>query len=147
LVSRGRERGRVGIISAGFNVLVPKPYTPYARKAMLDRNEARRRMKLVENGVRNVSNLRIDRPGYREAVWQAFLSRGDVTAFEVLATAASGCSLGQVLNTHRAAIEASALHHVESEPAWQFVTSAPVRAASRRKPPVPKSKAHEWPSS
>ncbi|MCG6949985.1 MAG: B12-binding domain-containing radical SAM protein [Acidobacteria bacterium] len=143
LVSRGRDRGHVGTISAGFNVLVPKPYTPYAREAMLDRQEARRRMELVESGVRDISNLRTERPAYREAVWQAFLSRGDVTAFDVLATAASGCSLGQVLKTHRTAIEASALNHFEGEPAWQFVTSAPVRETSRRKPPVPGSNVQE----
>jgi radical SAM superfamily enzyme YgiQ (UPF0313 family) len=127
MVDRGRERGRVGTLHAGFNVLVPKPYTPYAREAMLSRSEARRRMQLVEGGVTNVANLRIDRPAYRESLWQAFLSRSDCSAFAALETAASGCSLGEIIADHRAEIEESALKPVEGDPVWQFVTSAPIR--------------------
>jgi radical SAM superfamily enzyme YgiQ (UPF0313 family) len=128
MVGRGRERGRVGTLHAGFNVLVPKPYTPYAREAMLSRSEARRRMQLVEGGVTDVANLRIDRPAYRESLWQAFLSRSDCSAFTALETAASGCSLGEIIADHRAEIEESALKPVEGDPVWQFITSAPVRS-------------------
>ena len=127
MVGLGRERGRVGTLHAGFNVLVPKPYTPYSREAMLSRKEARRRMQLVERGVTGVANLRIDRPAYRESLWQAYLSRGDCSAFTALETAASGCSLGELIADHRAEIEQSALNPVEGDPVWQFVTSAPVR--------------------
>jgi radical SAM superfamily enzyme YgiQ (UPF0313 family) len=127
IVTHGRERGRVGALHAGFNVLVPKPYTPYAREAMLTRKESRRRVQLVLDGVAGVSNLRIDRPHYRESLWQAYLSRGDCSAFAVLETAASGCSLGDLLASHRREIEESALNGVEGDPVWQFVTSAPVK--------------------
>ena len=127
MVGRGRERGQVGTLHAGFNVLVPKPYTPYARKPMLTRKEARRRLQLVLDGTAGVGNLRIDRPAYRESLWQAYLSRGDCSAYAALETAASGCSLGELLASHRREIEASALHAVEGDPAWQFVTSAPVK--------------------
>ena len=127
MVGRGRERGRVGTLHAGFNVLVPKPYTPYAREAMLSRNEARRRMQLVEGGLAGVANIRIDRPAYRESLWQAYLSRGDCSAFTVLETAASGCSLGEIIADHRTEIEGSALKPVEGDPVWQFITSAPIR--------------------
>ena len=128
MVGRGRERGRVGTLHGGFNVLVPKPYTPYAREAMLSRSEARRRMQLVEMGVKDVANLRIDRPAYRESLWQAFLSRSGCSAFTALETAASGCSLGEIVADHRAEIEESALKPVEGNPVWQFITSAPVRS-------------------
>ena len=47
MVGRGRDRGRVGTLHAGFNVLVPKPCTPYSRESMLTRNETRRRMRLI----------------------------------------------------------------------------------------------------
>ena len=127
MVARGRERGRVGTLHAGFNVLVPKPYTPYAREAMLSRKESRRRMQLIEGGLAGVANLRIDRPAYRETLWQAYLSRGDCSAFGALETAASGCSLGELLTAHRSEVEASALNAVEGDPVWQFVTSAPAR--------------------
>jgi radical SAM superfamily enzyme YgiQ (UPF0313 family) len=135
MVGRGRERGRVGTLHAGFNVLVPKPYTPYARQPMLTRRETRRRLQLVMDGLAGVGNLRIDRPAYRESLWQAFLSRGDYSAFGALETAASGCSLGEVLAAHRSEIERSALNRVEGDPVWQFVTSAPVKKSEPLVPP------------
>ena len=67
MVGRGRDRGRVGTLHAGFNVLVPKPYTPYSRESMLTRNETRRRMRLIEKAVAGVPNIRLDRPAYRES--------------------------------------------------------------------------------
>jgi len=127
MVDRGRDRGHVGTLHAGFNVLVPKPYTPYARQPMLTRKETRRRLQLVLDGLAGVGNLRIDRPAYRESLWQAYLSRGDCSAYAALDLAASGCSLGELLASHRKEIEASALNEVEGDPVWQFVTSAPVR--------------------
>ena len=66
---------------------------------MLTRNETRRRMQLVEDALEGVANLRIDRPAYRESLWQAYLSRGDCTTYEALETAASGCSLGELIAT------------------------------------------------
>jgi len=125
MVGRGRDRGRVGTLHAGFNVLVPKPYTPYSREAMLTRNETRRRMRLIEKAVAGVPNLRLDRPAYREAQWQAFLSRGDCSAFEILEGAASGMSLGEILSTHRDRVAASVFQRVEGTPVWQFISSAP----------------------
>jgi hypothetical protein len=127
MVTYGRERGRVGTLHAGFNVLVPKPYTPYARVAMLTRKEVRRRMQLVENGLTGVANLRLDRPAYRESLWQAYLSRGDCTSYVALETAAAGGTLGELIAAHRSEIEKSALNAVEGNPVWQFVTSAPLQ--------------------
>lgn len=129
MVAHGRERGRVGTLLAGFNILVPKPYTPYSREAMVDRQEARRKMEIVEKAAGDIPNLRIDRPSYRQAQWQAFLSRGDVSVFGALEDAASGKSLGGLLASHRQAIDASTLARVEGPPVWQFVVSAPVKQA------------------
>jgi radical SAM superfamily enzyme YgiQ (UPF0313 family) len=126
MVAHGRDRGRVGTLHAGFNVLVPKPYTPYSREAMLTRKEARRRMLLIEKRIAGLANVRVDRPGYREAQWQAYLSRGSQGAFSAIEDAADGRSLGQLLSQHRAEIEASTLHHIDGEPVWQFISSAPV---------------------
>lgn len=127
MLAHGRERGRVGTVHAGFNVLVPKPYTPYAREAMLTRGEMRRRMQLVKDGLAKVANLRLDLPAYRESLWQAYLSRGDCTAFHALETAASASSFGRMMAVHRAEIEQSAFNPVGGEPVWQFITSAPIK--------------------
>jgi radical SAM superfamily enzyme YgiQ (UPF0313 family) len=107
---RGRDRGRVGTVHAGFSVLVPKPYTPYQHEPMLSANEANRRLNLLWKGLRGTDNLRMSRPSYREAVWQGFLSRGDCRAFQALESAASGAPLSRVMTRH---------------PTWRFISSAP----------------------
>jgi radical SAM superfamily enzyme YgiQ (UPF0313 family) len=134
MVGRGRERGRVGSLHAGFNVLVPKPYTPYAREAMLTRTESRRRLRLIEDALVGVGNIRVERPAYREALWQAYLSRGDCSSFAAIETAASGCSLGEIIAGYREEIEASALDRVEGAPVWQFITSAPIEPGKSSRP-------------
>ena len=134
MLKHGRKRGKMGTLHAGFNVLVPKPYTPYAREAMLPRREARRKMALIEKEISGVANLRVDRPAYREALWQAYLSRGDCSSFAAIEDAASGSSLGDLLAAHRVPIERSALHTVEGDAVWQFITSAPQGGISAGRP-------------
>lgn len=122
---RGRDRGRVGTVHAGFSVLVPKPYTPYQHEPMLSANEANRRLNLLWKGLRGTDNLRMSRPSYREAVWQGFLSRGDCRAFQALESAASGAPLSRVMTRHREQIEAATLARVYHDPTWRFISSAP----------------------
>jgi radical SAM superfamily enzyme YgiQ (UPF0313 family) len=125
MVRHGRARGSVGILSAGFNVLVPKPYTPYAREAMISRRETRRRMAVIEHRLKGIGGVRIERPAYRESLWQAYLSRGDTTAFEALEGASTATSLGGILSDYHEAVERVALHSVDGDPLWQFVSAAP----------------------
>jgi len=127
MVAHGRDRGRVGTLHAGFNVLVPKPYTPYSREAMVTRKEARRRMRLIEDRITGIANIRVSRPGYREAQWQAYLSRGDSSVFSALEDAADGLSLGGLLAAHRESVDVSTLNHIGGDPIWQFISSAPIR--------------------
>jgi radical SAM superfamily enzyme YgiQ (UPF0313 family) len=121
----GRQRGRMGTLHAGFSILVPKPYTPYQRESMLDARELKRRLQLIWNRLRSTSNLKMDRPSHREALWQGYLSRGGCDVFPALAQMADGAALSQVMAEHRAAIEATTLNKVEGEAEWQFIASAP----------------------
>ena len=130
MLVHGRERGQMGTLHAGFNVLVPKPYTPYSREPMLTRKETRRRMSLVEKTLIGMGNFRLTRPAYRESLWQCFLGRGDVGAYPALERAAAGITLGRLLAELRSEIESSSLQRVEGDPVWRFITSAPV-AVSR----------------
>jgi hypothetical protein len=111
-------------------VLVPKPYTPYSRAGVLDRSEFRRRLKLLEATLRRVDNLKFDRPSYREAVWQAILSRGDKDTYELIDQLADHGSLGRLLTDHRAGAVDRALRPVEGNPVWRFIASAPASTAS-----------------
>jgi radical SAM superfamily enzyme YgiQ (UPF0313 family) len=135
----GRERRRMGTLHAGFSILVPKPYTPYSREPMLDAREAKRRLQLIWDRLRGTSNLKLDRPSYREALWQGYLSRGGYEASRPMELIADGASLSQVMAEHRAEIEQTALSASESEPVWQFISSAPSLArpaASAGRPAV-----------
>lgn len=125
MLAHGRERGRMGTLHAGVNLLVPKPYTPYSRETMLSRREARRRLELIERSLGGLANCRIGRPPYRESLWQGFLSRGGVSAFPALERVAAGEALGAVYSGFKTEIEESTLRRVEGEPPWRFITSAP----------------------
>ena len=123
----GRARGRMGNLHVGLNLLVPKPYTPYSRSPMLDRDEARKRLELVLGRLKGLPNLRIDRPSYRESIWQGCLSRGGVEVFEMVEKVADGRPLSQVLRANRPIVKTVALPAVEDEPVWRFISSAPTR--------------------
>jgi radical SAM superfamily enzyme YgiQ (UPF0313 family) len=121
----GRIRGRMGTLHAGCSVLVPKPYTPYSKAAVLTKGEYRRRLGVVESRLKSVDNLRFDRPSYREALWQAILSRGDTSTFELIAELADHGRLGRLLTEHRTTAVRSAVDSVEGSPVWSFIGSAP----------------------
>jgi radical SAM superfamily enzyme YgiQ (UPF0313 family) len=125
VLNHGRSRGAVGTLHVGLNILVPKPYTPYHSEPILQPPEARRRLALAEQGLRRIPNLRLDRPSYRESLWQGFLSRAGIEAFPALQEIAAGRPLASVLRgveSHmeriRSAIEAG-------EAPWHFISSAP----------------------
>ncbi len=122
---RGRERGRVGNVHAGFSILVPKPYTPFQNEPMLSAEQAKRRLDLLWKGLRETDNVRLARPSHREAMWQGFLSRGDCRAFHALGRVASGQPLSGVMKAHRAEIEAATLSPIEHDPSWRFISTAP----------------------
>lgn len=129
LREHGRARGRLGTLHIGCSVLVPKPFTPYSRAPVLDRSEYRRRMAVVEAALAGLDNLRFDRPSYREAVWQAVLSRGDAGTFELVDELASHGALGRLLADHRDGAVRDALKAVDGEPVWRFISSAPTAPA------------------
>jgi radical SAM superfamily enzyme YgiQ (UPF0313 family) len=132
MLRHGRGRGKVGTLHAGCSVLVPKPYTPYSKAAVLTKREYRRRLGVVEGRLRSIDNLKFDRPSYREALWQTILSRGDARTFELVAELADHGRLGRLLTDHRATAVRRALAAVEGDPVWSFIGSAPTGRAARR---------------
>jgi len=117
----------MGTLHAGFNVLIPKPYTPYSRSSMLDRGEARRRLDLVFSRLKGLPNLKLDRPSHRESIWQGCLSRGGIEVYEMLEMVANGRSLSEVLRARKHIVERVALGSIEGDPVWRFISSAPTR--------------------
>ncbi len=125
MLRHGREDGRMGTLHAGFSVLVPKPYTPYSKAAVISRTEYRRRLTLIEKQLKPIDNLKFDRPSYREALWQAILSRGDSATFDLLEELADHGSLGRLITEHKHTAVRRALEAEEDEPVWRFISSAP----------------------
>lgn len=125
MLKHGRPKGRVGQLHAGASILVPKPYTPYQGAAMIDSREARRRIKLLRKAVSGFSNFKIDVPSYREAQWQAFLSRGSVDAYSALEDRAAGSTVAKLLVDHRSAVETASTRPNSDDQPWSFIGSAP----------------------
>jgi len=127
LLRSGKPRGRVGRLHLGVNILIPKPYTPYHAVPMLDQAEARRRLGLVQRSLRGIPNLRLDGPSWRESLWQGYLSRAGVPAFEALLELAHGETLATVLRQRRNQIQRVTLHPQDLGAPWHFISSAPLR--------------------
>ena len=106
-------------------MLVPKPYTPYSKEPVLSQTEYRRRMALIEKELKPIDNLKFDRPSYREALWQAILSRGDARTFDLIEELADHRSLGRLLSDHKHTVVRRAMESVDGEPPWRFISSAP----------------------
>ncbi len=126
MLGHGRDRGRMGTLHAGCSVLVPKPYTPYSKEPVLSQTEYRRRLALIEKELKPIDNLRFDRPSYREALWQAILSRGDARTFDLIEELADHRSLGRLLRDHKSTVVRRAMEPVDGDPPWQFISSAPL---------------------
>ncbi len=127
LRSYGRVRGHLGELHLGVNLLVPKPYTPYHAEPFLEEREARRRLDLLRRELRGIHNLSLERPSWRLALWQAWLSRAGAGAFDSLLEMARGEPLGPVLRRHLEVIERVAFRPEELGAPWHFIGSAPVR--------------------
>jgi len=124
MLGHEKRRGRIAGLSAGISILVPKPYTPYQKLGMISGAEARRKLKLLRKAALGLSNLRIDLPSHRMALWQSVLSRADTRAFEALMAAAQGQGIAEVLRTFPELVRKSSGMQ-EERPLWQFISSAP----------------------
>lgn len=125
MLEHGRPKGRVGQLHAGVSILVPKPYTPYSGNPMIDAQEARRKIGILRKALVGISNFKMDYPSYREALWQAFLSRGATNSFAALEDRASGLTVSRILADHKNAVQAATTHPADDDPSWSFISSAP----------------------
>jgi radical SAM family uncharacterized protein/radical SAM-linked protein len=82
-LGRGRMGGRPPAIAVSVSTFVPKPFTPFAREAMIDLAEIRRRQSLViEAGRRAKIEVRVHDP--RLSRLEGVFSRGDITLAPLL---------------------------------------------------------------
>jgi len=113
-------------LRASVNVLVPKPYTPYHAVGMLERREARRRLRRIERALTGLPGFRLDRPSVREARWQGYLGRAGVEAFPLLEALAAGETPARAMARYADRIEPLLGPWDGGPPPWHFITSAPL---------------------
>ena len=100
-LSAARRKGRIGGITVSLNPFVPKPHTPFQRAPLVPLARLRERIRIVQEGLRRIPNLRLHPEPPRHALVQAVLSRGDRRTADLILTAhRAGGNWPQALKAH-----------------------------------------------
>ncbi len=76
-VEASRQKKRIGTIAIQLNPFIPKPWTPFQWAPMAHTRILQNRMAIIRKGLQNEPNLKVRVESVRQALYQAFLSRGD----------------------------------------------------------------------
>jgi len=79
-----RVLGHIGEITISVNAFIPKPATPFQWAAMDAMPLLKKKLAMIFRGLKHVPNVRVEANSFKEAAIQAFLSRGDRRASEML---------------------------------------------------------------
>lgn len=93
VIERGRANKRLGEISVSVNPFIPKPFTPFQWCGMEPLPSLERKVKILENRLRRLSNVKLKVESLRESYLQALLSRGDRRLSALLVEMAGGANL------------------------------------------------------
>jgi radical SAM superfamily enzyme YgiQ (UPF0313 family) len=93
VIERARINRRLGEITLSVNPFIPKPFTPFQWCGMESPTSLERKVKLLENRLRPLSNVRLKVESLRGSYLQALLSRGDRRLSPMLVAMAGGANL------------------------------------------------------
>jgi radical SAM superfamily enzyme YgiQ (UPF0313 family) len=93
VIERARDNKRLGEITLSVNPFIPKPFTPFQWCGMEPISSLERKVKLLVNRLRPLSNVRLKMESLRESYLQALLSHGDRRLSPLLAEMAGGANL------------------------------------------------------
>jgi len=79
-----RVLGHIGEMTISVNAFIPKPATPFQWAAMDAMPLLKKKLAMIFRGLKHVPNVRVEANSFKEAAIQAFLSRGDRRASEML---------------------------------------------------------------
>jgi radical SAM superfamily enzyme YgiQ (UPF0313 family) len=82
-----RAKGHIGEMTISVNAFIPKPATPFQWAAMDAMPLLKKKLAMIIRGLKNVPNVRVEANSFKEAAVQAFLSRGDRRASDLLSRA------------------------------------------------------------
>jgi radical SAM superfamily enzyme YgiQ (UPF0313 family) len=79
-----RVLGHIGEMTISVNAFIPKPATPFQWAAMDAMPLLKKKLAMIFRGLKHVPNVRVEANSFKEAAIQAFLSRGDRRASDIL---------------------------------------------------------------
>ncbi|BBO91642.1 radical SAM protein [Desulfosarcina ovata] len=126
-----RGKGHMGEITVSVSCFVPKPFTPFQWAAMDEVRILKRKIKVIQSGLRKTANVRVHADVPRWAYLQALIARGDRRVAEILLLAHR--NRGNWPQTYKAsAINPHFYVHREREPEehfpWEFIDQGIDRA-------------------
>ncbi len=113
-------KGFIGKVTAGVNILVPKPFTPWQRLAFPSKLEVKRKLKLLKKEFAKIPNLRFSLPSYKMAVWHTLISRGREDVSSLLEEAALGVPISSLLRRNSDLVDKYVFSSLEGELHWHF---------------------------
>lgn len=93
VVEQARAHKRLGEITLSVNPFIPKPFTPLQWAPMCSLTELKRKVALLEKGLRPIANVRLKVEELQGCVLQALLSRGGRELTPLIQQMADGLNL------------------------------------------------------
>lgn len=87
-VRASRKKQKIGTISLSINPFIPKPATPFQWAPMAKTTLLKKRLKIVQDGLKKMPNIRLKWESLRMARINALLSRGGRPVADILEDAA-----------------------------------------------------------
>ncbi len=90
-LNASRKKKKIGTITLSINPFIPKPSTPFQWFPMATAHTLKRRINIIKQGLKKLSNIRLKLESQKTARINALLSRGDRRMADILENAcASG---------------------------------------------------------
>ncbi|PLX93789.1 MAG: radical SAM protein [Desulfuromonas sp.] len=91
----GKKVGRLGSLTLSVNPFIPKPFTPLQWAGMAPEKLLKKRVQKIRGAIGRLANTSVIFESLRNAILQAFLSRGDRRIGAILPQLAAGESLSR----------------------------------------------------
>lgn len=123
VLERARLNRRLGEITLSVNPFIPKPFTPFQWCGMQERKTLEKRLAMLQNRIRKMPNVSIQAESIREAMLQAFLSRGGRSLSKFLLKSSELGSWRKAAKELELDIEAEVTRNIPLDEAlpWDFI--------------------------
>ncbi|WP_457552888.1 radical SAM protein [Desulfobacula sp.] len=86
-LEESKKQKKIGTITLSVNPFIPKPATPFQWAAMENEKVLKKRIAIIQQGLKKISNVRVNFESLRKAKINALLSRGDQKAANLIESA------------------------------------------------------------